>query len=134
MSKAEDTHYVYVISIEGMEMVKVGISRSPIGRLQQLSTGSPFKMKLEHAFAVPNRLIAEEMERGFHHVFRSDRRNGEWFAIAPKRALFGMCVNILVCLHITLDTDDDDEFEAMLDAIGFPPGVAISKDIFKPAQ
>jgi hypothetical protein len=66
--------YVYFIKAEGLNRVKIGISKEPQERLKQLQTGSPIKLSLM-AFT-PGDI---ELERSLHNKFSHIICDGEWF-------------------------------------------------------
>lgn len=77
--------YIYVIGrTEGP--VKIGVSRRPNERLNDLQGGCPFKLTVLHLFAEQNRNHALAHEQWFkdHHVDR--RLVGEWFNMTADDA------------------------------------------------
>jgi hypothetical protein len=73
---------LYVIS-DG-ELVKIGVSKHPEKRLNQLQTGHPKKLKLLAQYDMP-----DIYEKRFHKqlwIFRA-RHNGEWFKIDVEQLL-----------------------------------------------
>lgn len=107
VERAECLSYVYIISIDALDLSKVGISDNPASRLRQLSTGSPFKLRLAMSIAVPKREMAVELEKAFHRVVRKYRTQGEWFSLNSTQACFFMAINYACCLRYTADFDDD---------------------------
>lgn len=78
--------FVYVISCLNSPgpYCKIGIAASPEKRVQQLSTSSPFDLRLEMTRYFTD---ARAVEFSAHRKFASFRRNGEWFAMPAKRAI-----------------------------------------------
>lgn len=62
------------------QFVKIGITDTLEQRLQALQTGCPFEMFLLAAIPI-NR---DSVETGFHKLFKSHRRRGEWFELPPE--------------------------------------------------
>jgi hypothetical protein len=91
--------FVYVITIEGQDLCKIGISNNPNGRIAQLLTGSPFQMELVFAFRVESRDDARTLERAFHSYLEEHRSRGEWFHLSPEDAVFLMSINLAAFLR-----------------------------------
>jgi hypothetical protein len=85
--------YVYVLSCTdgGSPLCKIGIANRPWKRLEELSTGSPHKIRMDFTIWHPH---AVEIERLAHRDLRPFRRNGEWFAVPPMKAI--KCIFSLV--------------------------------------
>lgn len=114
-----DTCFVYVIAIEGQKLAKVGISNNPHSRLDQLSTGSPFRMKLVHKYRLSARDLARKVEAEIHDELAGERCNGEWFAVSPEMALRAALTCIVRLYYWDLDWDEDSVM-AELVQIGIP--------------
>jgi hypothetical protein len=81
--------YVYLIEAEPddriqiagsfRDLVKVGISDSPNGRLAQFMTSCPFPIRMVRTWRLPSRQAAQRIERSVHVALRSFRTSGEWF-------------------------------------------------------
>jgi len=99
--------YVYVISIDDLSLTKVGISDNPTSRLRQLSTGSPFKMRLALSIETPGRELAAALEQAFHRVQTDRRKNGEWFEMGADEACTLMAINFACCLKHQGNVDGD---------------------------
>lgn len=76
--------YVYVIQHE-LGPVKIGRSRYPGERLQDLQIATPFELKLR-AKKRPNNPV--RVERFLHNRFRLYRMRGEWFDIPADERYF----------------------------------------------
>lgn len=77
--------YVYVITIPGRTVAKIGISRHrPTQRLKQLQTGSPDQLRLYAYRFVED---YEDVEREVHRRLGCYRVIGEWFDVSPTQAL-----------------------------------------------
>ena len=77
---------VYVIASE--IAVKIGISASPLGRLAELSTASPFPLSLEFQIeATWYENHAADVERRVHSNLAARRMNGEWFKVSVAEAI-----------------------------------------------
>jgi hypothetical protein len=83
-------YFLYVIchryqDIDGAP-VKVGITRSPGGRLASLQTASPHKLAISAAFKMPTFEAAKSAESIAHILLGERRMHGEWFHLAPRKA------------------------------------------------
>jgi len=72
--------FTYIISCEGVDMLKFGKSNSPDWRLVTLQTGCPFNLKVEWAWP-------EDIEDEMHAHFADRRVNGEWFRVSLDEAI-----------------------------------------------
>jgi T5orf172 domain len=70
--------YVYIIGESRDGPVKIGVSTNPKGRLSELQTGTPVKLKVLAKFRGD-----EEQEAFAHRLLGAHRINGEWFARTP---------------------------------------------------
>ena len=61
------------------ELVKVGISSNPRGRMAGFQTATPFKIELYKKWRMPDRNAALWVEKKFHAGNDPFRTNGEWF-------------------------------------------------------
>jgi hypothetical protein len=68
--------YLYLIKCQ--QFYKIGVANDVQGRLAQLSTGSPFELRVVRVFGYIN---AEIVERVIHQRFTSKRTRGEWFEL-----------------------------------------------------
>jgi len=75
---SERINVVYFFEAVGLDLVKIGTSTNPHGRLADLESSSPVPLRLLRTIAggVP-------LERDLHHRFRAHRVRGEWFRLAP---------------------------------------------------
>ena len=78
----DNTDYVYVIQMGNRNIFKIGKSNEPGGRLANLQTASPYKLKLLHFFAADNASAAEEQ---LHAELYEKRLQGEWFRLTNQR-------------------------------------------------
>jgi hypothetical protein len=78
--------YVYIISA-GSKMHKIGISKSPKGRLNQLQTSHYRRLRIAHQFEVD---CADLVESFAHRMLSQRRVNGEWFSISEPKALWAV--------------------------------------------
>ena len=95
---------LYTIWDRGSRAFKIGISKNPYARLQELQTGNPHK--LEMGEVIPNATV--EMEKAQHRQFRSSRLNGEWFRYfqdGDELLVEGKAGNI-ACLIVSIGRDD----------------------------
>jgi hypothetical protein len=71
---------VYVIGREGLDSVKIGVTRGdPARRLAALQTGHP--ARLEILLAVPG---GRDLEAWLHRTYAASRREGEWFNLTTR--------------------------------------------------
>ena len=70
--------FVYIIGREEGP-VKVGISRNPAGRLDQIKAGCPFEIDVICQASMPDRSAAFAIEYAFHSSNSDRRLSGEWF-------------------------------------------------------
>lgn len=103
-----DDCFVYVISIDDLGLSKIGVSRYPESRLRQLRTGSPFEMRIAHAYRIPSKEIAHLLEGAFHRKERASRTSGEWFKIPAEDAVVNMLMNIMSYLVVTVGISPRD--------------------------
>lgn len=86
-----DPFFVYIIgTIENgivAAPVKVGVAIDCSIRLSALQTGSAKPLGLLYALGQPTRSEAYGLERIFHLTQDEHRLSGEWFDLAPLRAL-----------------------------------------------
>jgi hypothetical protein len=75
---------VYFIATECMRYCKVGWSRNPYSRLEQIKVCSPFKINLIATIDDPERT----QELYYHRLFAKERMNGEWFSITGRLRSF----------------------------------------------
>lgn len=59
--------------------IKIGSSKNPEGRLKDLQTGSPLKIRLIGKIKCKNEFHAKQIEKLAHNIFYKQRRHGEWF-------------------------------------------------------
>lgn len=72
-----EDNYLYFIEAEGTDCIKIGRSGNPERRIQQLATGSPYKLILL------GKISGEvELEKEIHASFKESRTNGEWFRVS----------------------------------------------------
>ena len=59
--------------------MKIGVAYNPAKRLDELQTGSPYKLSVVSCVEMPNRAAAYNLENYLHKVFDRYRMCGEWF-------------------------------------------------------
>ena len=74
-------NYLYLIKVKGQEVYKIGISKSPVGRLSSLQTGCPYRLYLVYCLRVDD---AERLEAELHEHFQAKRLFGEWFELSDE--------------------------------------------------
>ncbi len=70
---------VYVVQLEGHDLVKIGSSNNPARRLSQISTQSGLRIKRSYISEVHNNY--KWNERRLHKRYKHRRRHGEYFAL-----------------------------------------------------
>jgi hypothetical protein len=76
---------IYVIAADDEGPVKIGVSRKPWHRLAELQTAHPEKLGMCGIYYLATRDIALKIEAWLlDKVFKEDRLEGEWIAIAPS--------------------------------------------------
>lgn len=78
----DNTDYVYLIRMGRTKMYKIGKTNDPKGRLANLQTASPYKLKLLHTFKADNASAAEE---SLHAELQGVRQEGEWFKLSDDQ-------------------------------------------------
>lgn len=71
---------VYLIEAIGSGRIKIGRGRNAEARLLQLSTGTPFPLKLLRIIKTETSIGLEQM---LHARYAQYRKHGEWFALSP---------------------------------------------------
>ena len=111
--------FVYIIATirdgQAVAPVKVGISKSVGSRLATISTSSPAPVGLYLHFPLPQRDMAEAVERAFHQVMRRKRLNGEWFDLEPKQAKAAMMLNVGHFLSLAIGLEPSEITETLRD-------------------
>lgn len=69
----------YIIVADEAGFAKIGYSKAPKARLEQLQIGSPFDLRM--AALIP---AGPNDERRLHRQFKSLRKRGEWFVIDER--------------------------------------------------
>lgn len=72
--------YFALASSQGVTHVKVGRSKQPLKRIDQLRTGSSMRVGLLQAVKMRSRMHAIEQERQWHELLAPFKLRGEWFA------------------------------------------------------
>lgn len=78
--------YIYAIGCPDGP-VKIGVSASPQGRLNDLQVACPYKIDLLHMRQCRNRRHAMSHERLIHKIYSDHRLIGEWFEIDEEIAI-----------------------------------------------
>lgn len=72
------TEVVYVLGLEGLSVVKIGMSRNLEMRLASLQTSAPGRLSV--LWTTPG---GRELEKRLHQQFAPYRTHGEWFDLTP---------------------------------------------------
>lgn len=117
---SDQEYFVYVIATKRggrfSSPVKVGITKNLRSRLATIQTSCPNDIDIVHALTVPNKAIAEEMERCFHETQRDTRMRGEWFMLTPYEALGILCLQFM--WHLDLNGVDKEIIPQIIELSG----------------
>jgi hypothetical protein len=75
--------FVYYIEAEGLNLVKIGYSTDPLGRIGALQEQSPVAMRL-----LGTCIGDRKLEHQLHRRFADYRQRGEWFRMEPEVMAF----------------------------------------------
>ena len=95
-SKREGRTGIYVVQA-GNGPVKIGITGSPTERFASLQVGAPVPLILHFYMRLTERQ-APLVEAAVHHRFRRQRQSGEWFNVAPEKAVAAVLERIMETL------------------------------------
>ena len=84
--KITDNSYVYIVSCDGSDLVKVGHTSVPLTRFKQLKTQMPFKNNLIYAVKCPGDVRHIYIEKLAHKILADNNQGGEWFNTTDKAA------------------------------------------------
>src|SRR5690606_36217138 len=76
--------WIYLIKCDEDSLYKVGKSKNPNKRVNQLQTGNPDKIRIVHQFKTEN---AGKVEKYFHNRYNHCKKEGEWFDLDLKEEL-----------------------------------------------
>jgi hypothetical protein len=82
--EASHDGFVYFVRVRDSLDVKIGYSKDPVKRLQQLQTGCPTELDLEQVFFTTTAFASEQylhQELNDHHV------RGEWFKLTQEQVM-----------------------------------------------
>lgn len=85
--------YIYLIRCQENGYFKIGISKSPSKRIEQLQTGNPSVLKLIEVYPSEYAHIVERaLQRRYSHL----KREGEWFelSIEHENSFLSSCKQI----------------------------------------
>lgn len=71
--------YVYIL--QGSEFYKIGCTAHLDQRMYQICPKLPFATELVWVIPTDDQFA---LERELHHIFRNERKNGEWFSLNDK--------------------------------------------------
>lgn len=75
--------FIYFITDEEKNLVKIGYSQNPLGRLKQLLTASSSKLKLAKVIKG-----TRKSEAGYHKLFARWKVRREWFELSEEIKAF----------------------------------------------
>ena len=85
--------YIYLIQDLENSRYKIGISKNPSKRVEQLQTGNSSKLKLVETYKSEHASIVEKaLQRRYAYL----KKEGEWFdfSIEEEQAFFSECTRI----------------------------------------
>ena len=98
--------YIYVIA--GGDLLKIGRSWAPGGRVREMQTGSPVELRLVHEVPVPGK-TAPKVERRAHRILQDFHVRGEWYRCTDIEAVAAItdAVSAFSIKRVTKDQVDD---------------------------
>lgn len=75
----KDFTYIYLIQIEKSNFYKIGLTKNPTQRLNQLQSSNPHDLKLIDCIQLNEREKAVKLEKELHKTFIKYKVNREWF-------------------------------------------------------
>jgi len=97
----EGKGFIYAIRSGKSNLIKIGFSVEPQGRLKELQTGSPGKLELLQTW--PG---TRYDEKRIHRFLKKNRVHGEWFQVDYDRAAY--------VIHTVTTYDPDDDVDLCL--------------------
>lgn len=88
---AENTMIYVITAAKGDVLeapIKIGITQAPAGRLRTVQTSSPFAVAIAFGLVLPDRALAQKVERLVHDRLASCRLHSEWFQMHPLAAVY----------------------------------------------
>jgi len=73
--------FVYLIGSTNFQWYKIGKSKKPVLRVQDIGILLPFKVEIFAVWQAKNHTL---LEQTLHEMFSVQRINGEWFQFNPK--------------------------------------------------
>lgn len=73
--------YVYLMQSLENGYYKIGASKNPQKRIEQLQTGNSSKIKLINKFLTE---FSTKIESSLHNLYSHTQKNGEWFDLSIK--------------------------------------------------
>lgn len=97
--------YIYLIQSLENSYYKIGISKHPTKRLQQLQTGNSSQLKLVETYQSE---YAEKIERTLQRRYSYLRKEGEWFdmGISNEVSFLNECKQIEEILNLLEKNND----------------------------
>jgi len=86
MSETEESHYIYLFQEEHTGFYKIGYSKNPLKRKEQIRLWK--KLILVHEIELSSKAVAALVEKLLHHVFKGKALEGEWFQLTKIDVLF----------------------------------------------
>lgn len=73
---------LYIIRTRGTDLYKIGVSKNPEGRLDNLQTGNGEELELVFKFKTNYDF---KLETNLHNSYKTNRTIGEWFQFTPAQ-------------------------------------------------
>ncbi|MFQ5852624.1 MAG: GIY-YIG nuclease family protein [Candidatus Binatia bacterium] len=85
--KGKGKQKVYAIGYKSGKKrnVKVGVSKNPKKRRDELQTGSPHKLKVYKTTKSMKQERARDLEKKLHHKYRRHQLEGEWLELSKRK-------------------------------------------------
>jgi len=86
-------NYIYLIQSLENSYYKVGVSKHPQKRINELSTGNPSKLKLIEVYKSE---YAYQIEKSLQNSYSHLRKEREWFdmSVSHELSFIGECIEI----------------------------------------
>lgn len=81
------------------DLLKVGISDNPHGRLATFATSCPHPLEIVKTWKMPTRSTAQDVEKAVHDGYREKRTSGEWFHHFIPDMIYGIELAIFTWLE-----------------------------------
>jgi hypothetical protein len=98
--------FVYILSVEGSDSIKVGKANDVERRLSDLQIGCPLKLKIMKTFDCSTATRALVIEKIGHDLLRLHAQRGEWFRYPGDEAMAQIMSILAACASGRQDVND----------------------------